>query len=71
MQDRQHMLLAELTVVNERLNGKNVVAVRNKVEFLRTRRRLWEQIYNYVMKGDADATLAAIEDANRKVWLWH
>jgi hypothetical protein len=38
-----------------------------RLEYLKTRRKHWEEIYNYVTKQDAAATLSMIEEANRKV----
>lgn len=65
--DRQKSLLAELALVNERLAGKESWEIRQKLEHLKSKRKNWELIYEYVTKLDATATLARIEEANVKV----
>ncbi len=67
--DRQKSLLAELALVNERLAGKESWEIRQKLEHLKSKRKNWELIYEYVTKLDATATLARIEEANTKVTL--
>lgn len=60
--------LLELAVLNERLAGHlEPWQARQKLEYLRKRRKNWERIFEYVTKQDAAATLAVIEEANRKV----
>lgn len=54
-------------MVNERLAGNESCDARAKIEFLQTRRRNWEQIFDYVTRQDVAATLAVIEEANKKV----
>ncbi len=66
-EDRKLEELVELTVLNERLNGRPSWAVRRRLEYLKLRRRNWEAIYHYITETDAVATLALIEEANRKV----
>ena len=68
--DRQKSLLAELALVNERLAGKQSWEIRQKLEHLKSKRKNWELIYQYVTKLDATATLARIEEANTKVQPW-
>lgn len=74
--DRQQNLLAELTVLNERLAGNESWEIRQKLEHLKSKRKTWALIYEYVTKQDAFATLARIEEANSKVvatpeaWPW-
>lgn len=65
--DRQQNLLAELTVLNERLAGNESWEIRQKLEHLKSKRKTWALIYKYVTKQDAFATLARIEEANTKV----
>lgn len=65
--DRQQNLLAELTVLNERLAGNESWEIRQKLEHLKCKRKNWALIYEYVTKQDAFATLARIEEANTKV----
>lgn len=65
--DRQRDQLAELAVLNERLAGNKSTAVRRRIEWLKTRRKEWEQIYNYITKQDAEVSLAIIEEANKQV----
>ncbi|KXZ55126.1 hypothetical protein GPECTOR_3g278 [Gonium pectorale] len=65
---RQLDELLELAVLNERLAGRlEPWQARQKLEYLRKRRKNWERIFDYVTKQDAAATLAMIEEANRKV----
>lgn len=59
--------LGELVVANERLAGRPVPKARQRVEFLKRRREVWEQIYNYFTKEEAAATLSTLEEANRQV----
>ncbi|WIA31318.1 hypothetical protein OEZ86_002220 [Tetradesmus obliquus] len=57
--------LVELAVLNERLSGVHEPwEARNRLEMLRTRRKNWEHIFNYVTKQEAAATLELIEAAN-------
>ncbi|GFR39736.1 hypothetical protein Agub_g218 [Astrephomene gubernaculifera] len=65
---RQLDELLELAVLNERLAGRlEPWQARQKLEYLRKRRKNWERIFEYVTKQDAAATLAMIEEANRQV----
>ncbi|PNW88760.1 hypothetical protein CHLRE_01g043350v5 [Chlamydomonas reinhardtii] len=60
--------MLELAVLNERLAGRlEPWQARQKLEYLRKRRKNWERIFEYVTRQDAAATLAMIEEANRKV----
>ena len=65
--ERQRGQLAELAVLNERLAGRQSWQIRQKLEHLKSRRRIWELIYEYVTKRDAITSLAMIEEANNKV----
>lgn len=65
--ERQRGQLAELAVLNERLAGRQSWQIRQKLEHLKSRRRIWELIYEYVTKRDAIASLEMIEEANNKV----
>ena len=65
--DRQKSQLADLALVNERLAGNDSWEIRQKLEHLKSKRKNWEFIYEYVTKLDATATLARIEEANMKV----
>ncbi len=65
--DRQRAQLADLAVLNDRLAGRAGWQIRQRVEFLRTRRRNWEQIYQQLACNDTATTLAMIEEANWKV----
>lgn len=67
LSDRQMEQLGELVVANERLAGRPVPKARQRVEFLKRRREVWEQIYNYFTKEEAAATLMTLEEANRQV----
>ena len=67
--DRARDQLADLAVLNARLAGGDeaaTAAVRQRLEYLKRRRREWEAVYQLVTRQDALCTLAAIEDANRK-----
>lgn len=65
---RQKDELLELVALNERLTGTlEPWEVRKRLEHLRVRRRNWEAIYNYVIRQDAAATLALVEEAAAKV----
>lgn len=65
---RQLDELLELAVLNERLAGRSEPwQARQKLEYIRKRRKNWERIVEYVTKQDTAATLAMIEEANRKV----
>ncbi len=59
--------MAELAIINERLAGNQSLAARKRIEWLKVRRKEWEQIYNYITKQDAAVSLALIEEANRQV----
>lgn len=68
--DRARDQLADLAVLNERLalqSEAEATAARQRVEYLKRRRRNWELVYQTVMREDALCTLAAIEEANSKV----
>lgn len=65
--DRQMSQLADLALLNERLAGNESWEIRQKLEHLKSKRKNWEFIYEYVTKLDATATLARIEEANMKV----
>lgn len=67
MQDRKLDELLELAVLNERLAGMPSHEVRRRLEYIKLRRRNWEAIYHYITETEAVATLALIEEANRKV----
>lgn len=65
---RQQDELLELAVLNERLAGKiEPWQARQRLEYLKMRRKNWEQVYNYVTRTDAAATLSMIEEASQKV----
>jgi hypothetical protein len=65
---RQMDDLVELAVLNERLSGAHEPwEARNRLEMIRTRRKNWEHIFNYVTKQEAAATLEIIEAANEQV----
>ena len=70
-QDRALDQLADLVVLNERLSQTvadvDATAARQRIEYLKRRRRNWEMVYQYVTTEDALCTLEAIEEANVKV----
>lgn len=69
-EDRKLEELLEVAVLNERLSGGLPSwEARRRLEYLKLRRRNWEAIYHYISETDAVATLALIEEANRKVTL--
>lgn len=59
--------LEDLAVLNERLAGSPPWEARQKLDFLKAKRKNWEAVYNYVTRQDAAATLALIEEASEKV----
>jgi chlorophyllide a oxygenase len=65
---RQMDDLVELAVLNERLSGAHDPwEARNRLELLRTRRRNWQHVFEYVTSQEAAATLDLIEQANAQV----
>jgi chlorophyllide a oxygenase len=67
LSDRQQSQLAELAVLNEKLARRSGLAARQRLEFLRSRRRSWELVYKIITKEDAATTLALIEEAHSQV----
>nr|BAQ33958.1 chlorophyllide a oxygenase [Bryopsis plumosa] len=65
--DRGVDQLSELAILNERLAGRPPWEIRRKVDYLKTRKRNWEMIYQQVTAKDAVTTLRSLEEANRKV----
>lgn len=60
--------LVDLAVLNERLAGApSPWEARHRLELLRTRRRNWEHIVEYVTQAEAAATLDLIEEAAQRV----
>eukprot|EP00798_Chlamydomonas_sp_ICE-L_P009852 gene9852-7741_t len=63
-----YRILRRRRIVNERLSGElQPWEVRNRLEHIRLFNGNWEAIYDYVTKSEVIATLAAIEEASRKV----
>jgi hypothetical protein len=63
--------LLELAVLNERLAGNmEPWEARQRLEYLRMRRKNWEHVYDYVTKADVAATVALIEEASEKASDW-
>jgi len=67
LSDRQMEQLGELVVANERLAGRPGPKARQRVEFLKRRREVWEQIYYHLTKEEATATLLTLEEAHKQV----
>ncbi|KAJ9510620.1 hypothetical protein QJQ45_027502 [Haematococcus lacustris] len=68
VEDRKLDDLLELVVLNERISGRLPPwEARQRLEYLKLRRRNWEAIYHYITETDTVATLAMIEEANRMV----
>ncbi|CAG9460022.1 unnamed protein product [Pedinophyceae sp. YPF-701] len=65
--DRSRDQLVDLAVLNARLEGQDSVAVRKRLEHLKMRRENWEEVHRHVMRHDAEATLASIEEVARAV----
>jgi chlorophyllide a oxygenase len=63
---RQRNLLTELAMVNERLESGNDQAYksRQRLEYLRKRRKNWQLIYETITETDAAATLELIEQVH-------
>lgn len=68
VQRRKLEQLLEQAVMNERLSGRmEPWEARQRLEYLKMRRKNWELVYEYVTKLDVSATLQVIEDAYQKV----
>ena len=65
--ERPMQQLAELAVLNERLDGKRPWEARQKLEFFQKSKATWQAICQDMLETDAPATLERIEEAQRKV----
>lgn len=67
-EDRKLEELLEVAVLNARLSGEMPAhEARQRLEYLKLRRKNWEAIYHFISETDAVATLELIEEANRRV----
>uniref|UniRef100_A0A061RD87 Chlorophyllide a oxygenase n=1 Tax=Tetraselmis sp. GSL018 TaxID=582737 RepID=A0A061RD87_9CHLO len=65
--ERPFQQLAELAVLNERLQGRRPWEARKKLEYFQKSRATWKAVCQQVLASDAIATLEKIEEAQRKV----
>ena len=65
--DRPLQQLADLAVLNERLEGNSPWEVRHKLDYFQKSKSKWEIICRDVVTGEAAATLRTLEEAQRKV----
>ena len=65
--DRPLQQLADLAVLNERLNGNSPWEVRHKLDYFQKSKSKWEIMCRDVVTGEAAATLRTLEAAQRKV----
>mmetsp|Transcript_23098 Transcript_23098/g.64158 ORF Transcript_23098/g.64158 Transcript_23098/m.64158 type:complete len:645 (+) Transcript_23098:156-2090(+) len=65
--DRPLQQLAELAILNERLEGKRPWEARQKLEYFQKSKESWKAICEDLRATDAVATLERIEEAQRKV----
>lgn len=66
--DRPMQQLAELAVLNERLDGKRPWEARQKLDYFQKSKATWKAICQSIVDEDAIATLEKIEEAQRKVY---
>ncbi|KAG1656474.1 hypothetical protein FOA52_005633 [Chlamydomonas sp. UWO 241] len=68
LQRRKMDQLLEQAVMNAKLSGRtDPWEARQRLEYLKIRRKNWSLVYEYVTKLDVSATLEVIEDAYAKV----
>jgi hypothetical protein len=65
--DRQRDQLADLAVLNAALAGEAPYETRKRLEYIKMRRRNWEEIFERVTRHETAATLSSIEECNRRV----
>lgn len=69
LEDRGKQQLAELAVLNARLDGAAHWEARQKLEYLQKSRETWEAVYQDLLSSGGMATLESIEETKRKVRL--
>lgn len=65
--DRARAQLGELALLNERLMGQDSWRIRQKVEYLKSKRKAWEGVYNAACKQEISLTVAHLESAMAEV----
>lgn len=66
-EDRGKQQLADLAVLNARLEGAAHWEARQKLEYLQKSRETWEAVYQDLLNSGGFATLESIEETKRKV----
>lgn len=61
--ERARDQFGELAVLNERLAGNEAWQIRQRVEYLKRKRQVWEGVYQTVGQDDVALTLATLENA--------
>jgi len=67
LEDRGKQQLAELAVLNARLDGAAHWEARQKLEYLQKSRETWEAVYQDLLSSGGMATLESIEETKRKI----
>lgn len=65
--DRAKQQLGELALLNETLLGEDSWRIRKKVEYLKSKRKAWEGVYNAACKQEVSLTVAHLESAMAEV----
>ena len=65
--DRAKAQLGELALLNESLMGQEPWKIRQKVEYLKSKRQAWEGVYNAACKQEISMTVANLESAMAEV----
>jgi len=66
-EDRSKLQLADLAVLNARLEGGAHWEARQKLEYLQKSRETWEAVYQDLLTSGGFATLESIEETKRKI----
>jgi chlorophyllide a oxygenase len=69
--DRAMSQLGELALLNESLMGQETWKIRKKVEYLKSKRKAWEGVYNAACKQEVSLTVAHLEEAIAEVRCAH
>jgi hypothetical protein len=69
--DRAKQQLGELALLNETLLGEDSWRIRKKVEYLKSKRKAWEGVYNAACKQEVSLTVAHLESAMAEVRTKH
>jgi hypothetical protein len=69
--DRAKQQLGELALLNETLLGKDSWRIRQKVEYLKSKRKAWEGVYHAACRQEVSLTVAHLESAMAEVRTKH